>query len=427
MIYNWQFKRTAIVVVLTIFILCACTHKTPIEKAKIFILEKKYDLAIAQFDIAIEQGYMEPDSVWDLCFSEGAKLLKDNNYKDANILSEYAIKLMVNWDYPSPESFDTYLSSMNNSDSIFNFVSKFLNVFPQYYENMTLKIAGLNPPEAAICKGYCESIKGEPYLFPVNSTPSFLEETFGLSTFNPYNISMLLYLTAEDINSISTEALVKSVDEDMLFFKTYAYVQLRLSKVPELSKDFADLRGKDEFKIAAERERVVKNIMKTRDAYITARFRYALTQFELSGKCLSYKADYDLDNQEADLHLFIDDLKEEGFYVATIRVPMSLEEASVFFSKDVVEGKVNYRVSPSGSTKRLGYYWGNQPHIAKPNLFIKENPIVIFETESKSTLKFTTDNFTGEMWPQEWKEYEYCKPSQKPKDEMIRIIFGKRI
>ena len=419
-----------------------CAQKSTDEVAKL-MQQKKFELAIKTIDKEISK---KPDKIWsstELCFSEGAKLLKVGDYKNADLLCKYAIKIIKTHSLAFPNSFDNYLLSLNNSDSIINLVVFIITEYPSSYGDIVGSInrviLQLESSKIKKCFGkfvdYEDGYSNVSYLFPNNYSPDLCEEYFGQSTFDPIASDNFTWVRSSQITSISMDNLYTSISKDGLYTSN-GYVDIHFSTIPELSDYFSNLKTKTKFQIAAEKENIINKIIETRNKYLISNLKYLFTAFEVYGKCFAFQQEYNFDSKEALIHLFLVNSRynrESTVYVATAKVPLSLDDAKIFFSSELVVGKVIYKLSPGAGRKKLGIAGGGVADQIMPNLQLLEEPQIIFEDHLNSITHFTVSGLKGELWPSNlntgrWDMNNMWQQNygQKPYRDNMRLVVGKK-
>lgn len=403
MITSCKFLRITVFFSVFIFILCSSSAQNPLLKAKSLIAEKKYDLAFSQFDNAIKLNPNNLSKIIDNCYVESIKLFKNSSRADSEKIFLYASKTLQSH-YQSLDdyvNFYKYLDLINNTDSIFNLI---LKLYPDYsdYELKSIlsKITLLtnsNFNEACIMK-YKRGYGDDLWLFPTGDD-EFRKKQFGLASYNPRTSHGLTKLSINEIQSIPTSAFIRSVKEDELFIEDRKTSGVILSSIPELSDEFNLLKDKEDFDIAVERDRLIKKILNVREIYLLADLKYIYSKFFISGKCFAAKSDYDFNSQQLDLHLSIDFWDyEDGIYIATLRVPLRLEDAQIFFKdKEEFWVPVQYKVSPGHNILGFGVAGGGVDRWKVQDLLLLEEPLISFSHSEKS-FTFKSSGFAGYLW-----------------------------
>ncbi len=435
-IFNWSLIISPFFSIL-IFITFGCAEE-PTEKAKEMIAQNKSNFAIEILDKEIIKNPLKVGAIIDLCFYEGAKKYKAKNANDANLLIKYAIDLTKNRNLSFPTSFVDYLATINDRDSILNLLSFVLQKYPSTYNEILSLINKLNVRlnAANICSGeligFADGYSYVTWLSPTNKTPEFLRKKFGLSTFSPITAYYLTYLRQDQILSMNMEAINQCIERDQFFFRPSVYVDLRFSSVPELSGYFANLKNKTKYQIASEKEKIIDKIIETREKYLIANLRYIFTPFEVYGKCFAFEKEYSFDTQEAFIHMFLVNPIGSTVYIATAKIQLTLNEANNFFTNEVIEGKVIYKVSPGKERKDLGIAGGGVAAQIIPSMILLEKPKIIFEDKLNMT-EFIVDGLEGGIWEnvntRRWDLNNMWQQNygQKPHSENIRIVNGKKI
>lgn len=428
MLTNCKSLRITILLAIFIFILNSSCKQDPLIKAKSLIAEKKYDLALSQYDEAIN---LHPENlliIIDSCYVESVKLLKNGSRAESEKIFFYACKTLQSHSQSFTESFYKYLDLINDKDSIFNLI---LKLYPDYsdYELKSLlsciKLPCLNYNTGCILKfqrGYGEDL----WLYPVGDD-DFNKKQFGMTSYNPVTSNAITRLSISEIKSIPTAAFIRSVKEDELFILENRTTGVILSSVPELRNDFYLLRDKDDFLIAAEKDRLIREILNVREKYLLADLKYIYSRFIILGKCFAVKRNYDFNSQQLDLHLSISDLTGGGIYIATLRVPLSLEDAQIFFKEnEEFWVPVEYKVSPGVNIVSLGIAGGGVSRWNMQDLFLVDEPTISFVVSEK-TFKFKTSGFQGYLWSgavtERWDLHEENRPYSSGYAEP-RIIAG---
>lgn len=437
-IYNLRIRTISLICI--ILLITTTNHaQDQTEKVKKMIRQNKCELAIQTLD---EEIINKPEKVGvatELCFSEGAKLWQKGDYKDADLLSKYAITITRTHRLAFPNSFSDYLLCVNNRDSIINLAGYIIQVYPESYENIQLIINRLNaqlkPIEAdiypSIFVDYKDGYSNVSWLFPSNSTPDFCKERFGMSTFSPITSYYFSSFNLSQIISMSTENIFNSIQNDILYTPDGYVVSLHFSSVPELSSYFADLKNKTKFQIASEKENIIKNIIEVREKYLIANLKYSFTSFEVVGKCFAFQDEYDFDEQEALIHMFLVNSRynqENTVYVATAKVRLSLDDAKYLFTSNEVEGKVIYIMTPGVSRKNLGIAGGGVADQVMPNMLLIEDPKIVFENKLKSSVQFIVEGLKGELWPYNVNtgRWDMNKGGHQPYNQNMRLVVGKK-
>lgn len=430
--YINKLKNTTISLILLLVLISACTQN-PREKANSLFIEKKYDLAIAQLNIAIEK---QPDKIWsiaDTCFLEGAKLLNSGNHKDADLLYNYAINLIQKHSLALPVNFFTYINAININDSIFKKVSKLIPT--SSYSDLATLLMKLNPADAKVYPAYCLEIpngySSDLWLIPSDTSRKTNKNAFGLPDFNPIASYILTNTQLDQINSISPKAFIRSVQSNYMFLTEYMTNGLCFSLIPELYDVFNQLKSKNDLQIAAEKDKIINQIVKIREEYLIANLKFIYTKFEISGKCYAYRNNYNIDSKEIDLHLSLDS-QTGGIYIATIRTPLSLDDAQKLFEiEQNITTTVKIKVSPGVSRKGLGIAGGGVSRWVMPNLYLFENPIIVIKNSNGFELKIKADGLQGELWPsdlntQRWDRNAVDSPELGQYGN-ARIVIGTKI
>ena len=375
-------------------------------------------------------------------YSRWGELLQKNNKAAEGRLKFSPDKILIDKDIfykigkyqDIPSDFYSYLESVNNCDSIFSIVLNSLSRIS--YEDLSSYLMKLYPSDTRIYKGYLfkvpDGYSSNLWLIPSDQSFEFNESVFGLSTFNPIIAYILTNTSLDDINSISPTTFIKSVKEDKMYLSENIINGLRLSAVYDGSENLAQLKMKDDFQIASERDNVIKQIVNFRERYLIANLKYIFTKFEIEGKCYLFKSDYDFDSQEIDMHLSIND-NVYGTYIATIRAPLSLNEAQKFFANhsDFIT-TVKFKISSGINRKNLGIAGGGVPAKVMPNLYIIEEPFIQFRNGSGFLLNCKTNGLRGLLWPSTVNtvRWDLNNDIEKPNhsyESNIRIIKGFRI
>jgi hypothetical protein len=396
-------------------VVCNCN---PIHKVQKLIRQNKCELALSFMDKEIKNNPDASDTFARICLWEGAQLLKKDDFSNANMIFKYAINVLQAHNLQLPlDNFRYYVSNLNNKDTLFNLIGYTVKALPESYKPIAYILIQLNYPDITIVPGYLEQFFINSWIYPSNSTPELCEKLFGFSTFNPEtSYTLTEELSLSEITSINKEALDESIAKNQLFLTSCITTGLSLNLVPELYNEFADLRGKTEFQIASEKGRIINKIIQTREKYLIPNLKYIFTTFEIPGKCIAYKNEYNFDQQEISLHLSV--IKTNSTVsVAIIRIPLSLADAEALFTSDIVEGKVNFKVSTGIGVKLFGIV---NPY-TMPNLYLKSNPIIVFEDGLKSKIQFTSDSLKGELWAPRTNSIDWDS------QENVRIVIGRKL
>lgn len=345
-----------VAVLLAGFMLIFSCKQDPLKIAGDLIAEKQYDLALSQYDEAIRLDPENFTSIIDSCYSKSFELLNNGLRSESEKLFLYACNKLQSRYYPFTDSFHQYLKLINDKDSVFNLL---LKVYPDY-SNDELKyiVSSIELPDSKYDTAYILTIKDgytdELWLFP-NGGEDYNAKQFGLSTFNPIIYNAITRLSDSEIESIPSAAIIRSVKEDELFLQESLTTGLRISGIPELSNQFSLLRDKDDFSIAAEKDKLIKEILKLKKNYLLAGLKYMYSRYVIDGKCFIEKENYDFNAQHINVHLSISAWPDGGIYVATMRVPLSLEDAQTLFAEnESFWVTVQYKVSPGVTIQNLG-------------------------------------------------------------------------
>lgn len=403
MIQNHRFGN-AIITFVFLLVLNSAFAQDPFTLAKNLFAQKKYDLALVQLKMAYKK---QPDKglvISDICFGEGAKLLKSGNNDIADQLSNFGLDIIRAKSFPISQNLYNYLEAINKSDSVFRIVSRLIPT--SSYNVLISTLMNLNPSDAKIYVGRMYSSDNghsdDLWLYPLNNAFSSIP----LSSYNPKATSILANTSISQIKEITSTAFIRSVREDRMFLSEGLTNDLNFSSIPELKDIFNQLRDKNDLQIAAARESVIKEILVAREKYLVVNLNYIFTKFNIPGYCTANLRDYNVDKQELDIHLSIAydfavsrGYNPKGIYIATIRVPLSLDEAQKYFGSS--EG-FNYNISFSGKpgTKRqsLGILGGGS-RWAAPNFFLLEDPEFILTNNDGNSIKFKCLGLKGELWP----------------------------
>jgi len=235
------------------------------------------------------------------------------------------------------------------------------------------------------------------YLYPIEPTPELLLKYFRLSTFDPSTAAKLSFLDERKILDINMDAIYQTIEKDRLFYAPNITLDLKVSSIPEISSYFAQLKGKNKFEIAAEKDTVIATLLKLREIYFEANKRYQDTRFRFYGKCFAFEDEYDFDEQLLDIHLFIP-RENLNVYIETIRIPLSLKEADDFFKNPIMEGRVLFEVFPGFERKGLGITGGGLKQFWMPNMILVDWPNIYFGDPQSPVLRATTTSI-GIFWP----------------------------
>ena len=249
---------------------------------------------------------------------------------------------------------------------------------------------------------YCINVKDgysdEVWLIPTVAVSEYYKRISGLISFDPKISYLLTKLSVSDINSITPKAFIAGVQKNELLLAESYTSGISYNLIPELNYKIDLLRTKDILEIAAERDKIIGEILKIREKYIKANLVYKSTKFEVPGLCYADKANYNVNNQQIDLHISIN-YGESGIYIATARVPLPLSEAQKFFQYyDTFNVFIYYSVSVGNDRKNLGISGGGVPHWIMPNLIILENPIINIKFPNGLNYSFKTNGLKGQLW-----------------------------
>jgi len=250
----------------------------------------------------------------------------------------------------------------------------------------------------AYCKNVKDGYTDEVWLMPTGAVSEYYKKISGLISFDPKISFLLTKLSAADINAITPKAFISGVQANELLLAESYTSGISYNLIPELNYKIALLRTKDILEIAAERDKIIEEILNIREKYIKANLVYKSTKFKVPGLCYADKANYNVNTQQIDLHISIN-YGESGIYIATARVPLPLSEAQKFFQySDTFNSFIFYSVSVGNERKNLGISGGGVPHWIMPNLIILENPILNIKFPNGLEYSFKTNGLKGQLW-----------------------------
>lgn len=387
------------------------------------------------------------DNVWkfpDICFSEGAKLLKSGNNKNADLLCKYGLDIIKFNPQVFPSSFNDYLLSLNSKDSVDSLLIYLIKENPIQYEAITNIIFDLMPKLSSnkikyypgYFQNYEDGYSRQAWLYPSNTSQKLNEELFGHPNFDPVNSYYFTHVDYSKINSMNVDNLYLSIQKDELV-TAYGWYGLHFSTVPELSEYFAELKNMSKFDIASKQGDIIEKIIVTKSQYMLTNLKYLFTYFEVIGKCFTYLNEYNYDKEQASIHLFLkvlNDDNESSVYVATALIPLSLNEARTLYTSEIVQGNVIFRLSPGYKRKGLGITGGGVAAQNMPDLVSVAEPEIIIDIDSNTVMRFSVKGLVGQLWPtyvntHRWDlnnvwQQDYGK---KPAPQNIRIISGTKL
>jgi hypothetical protein len=251
--------------------------------------------------------------------------------------------------------------------------------------------------------GFCYSIRegysDEIWLYPPVEVSDYYKRISGLSSFDPRISYLLTKLKVAEINSITPKVFIAGVQRGELLLYESVTSGIRYYSIPELDERIKLLSKKDILEIASERDKFISEIIQIREKYIKTNMTFLTTKFEISGKCYANKSNYDVNSQQIDLHVSINYGKEEGIYIATIRIPLVLSDASEFFSfADEFTFPISFLVSVGANRKSLGISGGGVSRWVMPNFTILENPTIAVSFPNGKSYQFKTSGFKGDLW-----------------------------
>lgn len=243
--------------------------------------------------------------------------------------------------------------------------------------------------------GYSDVI----WLEPSPEVSEYYSKISGLKSFSPEVSFLLTKLTANDINSITPKAFVSGVQKGELLLTESITSGIKYYSILDLNDKVNLLKNNDVLLIASKRDEIINEIIQIRDKYLKANNIFISTKFYIPGKCYANKSNYNLDNQQIDLHVSLDYGIGTGIYIGTIHAPLSLSEASDFFAfAEEFNFPVSFLVSVGSNRKNLGIAGGGVPRWEMPNLIILDNPVISVDFPGGKSYKFITSGFKGELW-----------------------------
>jgi thiol-disulfide isomerase/thioredoxin len=397
---NSKLGKIVVLIIVYVLILNNAFAQDPLIKAKSLIAEKKFNLAIEQYKKAI---ILQPKNILiiaDSCYVESTKLLMNGNRIEANKLFEYASKTLHSHSQSFTKNFYTYLELINDNDSIYKIITELYSDYTEWDLKSQLMKTNLSCLKANW--GHMDKIKdgysNQLWLMP-DGDEEFNKKQFGISTFSPIFSYTMNSLSPYDIKSITADAIIRSVKDDELFLTESRSTRLRISSVSELRDLFAPLKGMNDFQLASEKNRIIKELLILREEYATAELKYIFTKFVIMGTCYAYKRNYDFNTQQIDLHISIADQTGGGIYIATVRAPLSLEDAQIFFENgDDNVSNVFYTVSPGMERKGLGIAGGGVSAWGMPNLYLVDEPVIGSFNFPQKDFNFKITDLSGELW-----------------------------
>lgn len=268
------------------------------------------------------------------------------------------------------------------------------------------------------------------YLVPYFTTPEFNKTLFGLETFHPKTGYTFSLLHQSELDKMSVDDLYNSIQRNGLFTKS-GYYELDYTRIPELTLYFAELKNNTKYEIAAKKDEILSRLNKTRKAYIAANLYYSAIPFKVYGSGIIYENEYNFDNQQAIIHLFlnhlIDNRHPNKVYVASFFVSLSLAEAENLFTEGKVEGEVIFKLLPGANRVELG-----TNYVIMPDLSSVENAQITFVSEKTKQKHQFFANLKGGLWPNidkrwAWQSEYLPEKMNRPNKNNIRIISGGRV
>lgn len=266
----------------------------------------------------------------------------------------------------------------------------------------------------------------ESFLVPYFSTPEFNKILFGLETFNPRPGYIFSRLSQSSLDRMGVEDLYTSIQRNGLF-SDGDYYDLDFNRIPELSTVFAELKKKSKYEIASEKKEIIDLLSKTKKAYSKAYSLYSSNIFKVYGSCFIHEDEYNFDNQQAIIHLFLNNThwynNPSKVYVASIIAQLSLTEAESLFIGGKSEGEVIFKLFPDGNRVELGY----STKKIMPSLQSIENAQLTFTNKFGQKLHFYA-SLEGDLWPNFEKRAGWdTNGGDRPGHYTKRIIPGGKI
>ena len=274
-------------------------------------------------------------------------------------------------------------------------------------------------------RGYTDKL----WLIPSDNLVEYYTEKSKLKSFDMETASHITNVSELQINSITPKAIVRSVESNELFLTESFTTEVALYKIPELDSILSNLRGKNQLIVAAQRDKIINEVLKVRREYVTANKLYQNTKFEIPGNAYFNINNYDVNEQALSIHLSINCVTEtyrkDGVYIATVKVHIPLDKASKLFSIfEEYNNPVSFKVQPGFSRKGLGIAGGGLNRWEIPNMIVLEDPVINLSIDNEVT-KIQIQGLKGELFPisvdtSRWDLHRVYQP----RSEYIRNLLG---